>query len=334
MKPRLALLAALVLALLLAPASEAEKDPGLEWSLHERCVLERSGPPGPEGNKLVIVTTGTIIIERDRRLIKVVEYQREDCRGGQPTVDNIDRIVLKGLTDVFVDARAGRFGPGATPEPGGSEIEIRTYGPRITYYGSRRSDRIVITTLRGGRPGLDLNAPRIRGRGDVDLIVNGPPRNLRISAKPGRDLIDARRLTSFDGERHRLFLRGQAGNDVILGSDDAEWRIEDGRGRDFVRAGGGADDVWIGRGHDVVYGDEGADDIRYAVYQHHEATFGDVSDRFFGGRGNDRLEDRNGKRDVLSCGPGHDWVRQESRDRFGPGCEERFGRLPGGPGTD
>ena len=334
MRSRLVLLATFALTLFLAPATEAG-DPGLEWSLHERCVLKRSGPPGPAGNKLVVVTTGTIIVSRDRRQIDVVEYQREDCRGGQPTVDNVDRIVLKGLGEVIIDARTtGLFGPGATPEPGDSEIEIYTYGPRITYYGSRRSDRIVITTLRGGRPGLDLNAPRNRRRGDVDLIVNGPPRTLRISAKPGRDLIDARRLTSFDGERHRLFLRGQAGNDVILGSDDPEWRIEDGRGRDFVRAGGGADEVWVGRGHDVVYGDDGADDIRYAVYQHHETTFGDVSDRFFGGRGNDRLEDRNGKRDVLSCGPGHDRVRRESRDRFGPHCEERVGRLPGGPGTE
>ena len=333
MRLRSVLAATIALLLTLATTADAG-DPGIEWGRNERCVLERSGPPGPRGNKLVIVTTGTIIIERHGRQIEVVEYQGEDCRGGQPTVDNVDQIILKGLGDVMLYAGKGRFGPGATPEPGASEIEIRTYGPRLMYFGSRRSDRIVLAALRGGRVGLDLDAPRDGRLGDVDLITAGRPRSLRIAAKPGRDLIDARRLTGFDRTHHRLFLRGQAGNDVILGSDDPEWRIEDGRGRDLVRAGGGADAVWVGRGHDVVYGDDGADDIRYAVYQHHETTFPDVSDRFFGGRGNDRLEDRNGKRDVLSCGPGHDRVRRESRDRFGPHCEERVGHLPGGPGTE
>jgi len=318
----------LALGLAATPAGTSG-DAELNWIIHERCILEHRGAPGPRGDKLVIVGTGPAWIRRDGRRIEILEHWGPPCRGGQPTVDNVDWIILKSSGSgegVTVDASKGRFAPGATPERGTSEIEIRAYGEPITYRGTAHHDHIVLKTLGGRRAGLDLDAPAEGKRADVDMIVVGKrPQLLKIAGGRGPDLIDARGLVGYGGGAHALVLRGTAGDDTILGSRLSERRIEDGPGDDLVRAGGGKDFFWGGRGHDEIYGDGGADDLRYAVYRRYEQTFPDAADRIFGGRGNDRLDDRNGRHDVLRCGPGRDWVRRELFDHPGPDCELRTG---------
>jgi RTX calcium-binding nonapeptide repeat (4 copies) len=317
----------LAVALAAAPASTSG-DAELGWILHQRCVLEHAGAPGPRGDKLVVVSAqGRNWIRRDGRRIEVLEWTgAEPCRGGQPTVDNIDWIILKSAGEgIYVDASQGRFGPGATREPGRSEIEIRTYGKAVTYRGTARADRVVAESMRR-HLAVDLDAPARGAGGEVDLLGLGiRVRRLLVSGGRGPDLIDARRLIGFEGLAHRLLLRGAAGDDKIFGSPGSDWQIEDGPGDDLVHAGGGDDLFFGGRGHDRFYGGAGADDIRYAVYRRYEQTFPDAADEMYGGRGNDKLDDRNGRRDLLRCGPGKDRVRRELFDRPGPDCEIRLG---------
>ncbi|MFL5928581.1 MAG: calcium-binding protein [Gaiellaceae bacterium] len=96
---------------------------------------------------------------------------------------------------------------------------------------------------------------------------------------------------TFSGTARTDRLSGTPANDVLYGL-------------------GGADVLLGQKGNDVLYGGRGNDVL----------DGGAGADRLFGGPGNDTLRARDGRRDLVDCGPGRDTAVVDRIDRVS-GCE-------------
>lgn len=94
---------------------------------------------------------------------------------------------------------------------------------------------------------------------------------------------------------------GLAGDDLIRGLDGNDCLIGDG-GDDRLRGGKGADRLTGGAGADSLVGGTGVN-------------------RYDAGFGNDIVKAANGRRELVSCGPGRDRAQVDRRDRV-RGCEQ------------
>lgn len=282
----------------------------------ERCEVVEAGPPGAAGNVLRVEVDGELGVYRSSEGRIRLHYVGPRCVG-PVAVGDVDQMVLAG-SPVEVSEAHGRLAPGAS----GSEIEIHVSTDRLEYAGTSSNSRIVATTLGNGQVALDLDR-RFGGRTDYDLFAERRPVVLRIAGGRGDDLIDARRLTGMGDSRlhRRTRLEGNAGDDMLLGSPEVEWRLKDGGGDDLVRTGGGDDEVSLGRGRDTVYGGAGDDVISYDVFERFTGTPPDARDRLFGGQGDDLLSDLNRHSDLIRCGPGRDHVAPERHDHPAADCE-------------
>jgi Ca2+-binding RTX toxin-like protein len=96
-------------------------------------------------------------------------------------------------------------------------------------------------------------------------------------------------------------LNGGQGDDKLFGAGAAD-RLSGEAGNDKLAGGSGNDRLSGGSGKDVLSGGAGRDVIS-------------------AGAGNDRISSRDGKPDVVNCGPGRrDSVRADKQDRL-RGCE-------------
>jgi Ca2+-binding RTX toxin-like protein len=111
------------------------------------------------------------------------------------------------------------------------------------------------------------------------------------------------RVTSGDGGRDAIsgtargdVLRGLGGDDRLAGRDGRD-RLYGGRGRDRLYGGDGGDVLRGGPGRDRLAGGRGRDLLR-------------------GGSGDDTIRARDGRRDLVSCGPGRDRATLDARDEI------------------
>ena len=81
-------------------------------------------------------------------------------------------------------------------------------------------------------------------------------------------------------------ITGTERNDELIGT----------KGRDIILGDGGNDRIYAGSGNDEIDGGHGRDHIE-------------------AGRGNDVIQSRDGQRDVIDCGPGHDTAIVDRIDR-------------------
>lgn len=187
------------------------------------------------------------------------EIDPRSCTGGTPTVENTDRIDLRRVADpilgtlTFLDFSGGPLGPGATGEPGGSEIEIdanlgedaefdfdNTDGPDRITFGSSGGQTLINFNPAEKSPDADLTI-----HSDSDLFIDGSPGNDRLVADGGAGT--GRALQTSIG------LIGGAGNDTLTGGAGGDYFQGD-RGDDTIRGLGGSDRI-------DVYGGEGADHL-------------------------------------------------------------------------
>jgi Ca2+-binding RTX toxin-like protein len=94
---------------------------------------------------------------------------------------------------------------------------------------------------------------------------------------------------------------GSGGGDVLRGSSAGERLVGFG-GEDRIQGLAGDDELYGGGGDDELHGGQG-------------------SDVLLGGVGDDFAQTRDGGRDHVDCGPGHDAVRSDPRDRVARDCE-------------
>jgi Ca2+-binding RTX toxin-like protein len=104
-------------------------------------------------------------------------------------------------------------------------------------------------------------------------------------------------------------LAGGGAGDVIFGLG----------GRDRVRGGGGHDCLIGGKGHDLLRGEQGSDRLTGGRGKDVLAG-GPGVNAYDAGPGADAVNARNGKRELVRCGPGRDRARVDGRDRV-RGCE-------------
>ncbi|MEA2125138.1 MAG: hypothetical protein QOI80_1920 [Solirubrobacteraceae bacterium] len=112
------------------------------------------------------------------------------------------------------------------------------------------------------------------------------------------------------GTAGRDVLNGRGGADCAFGraGDD---RISGGSGADVLRGSGGDDRLKGDAGADKVDGGNGNDDI----------TPGSGKDKVTAGGGNDTISARDGTRDTIDCGGGHDKAKADHRDSVKSNCE-------------
>jgi Ca2+-binding RTX toxin-like protein len=305
-----------------------------------------------------IFEQGVRVSPRPDGTISVLAPGREPvtCAGGQPTLTNIDelRVVSDGSTFAVLDLVTTSFAPGVTDEgDGSSEIEIRMAGGYAGLYilGGPGSDRYTVTrpnreerftaNLNPGADGdhkdPDINAGEYNGLGFIggdgnDRFVVEPPAR---RSEPEDDGLD------FDEEEFEAFVYmvGGPGNDSLIGGWAPYAEQLGGRGNDVIRGGHESDDLGGGVGNDVLYAGPDGSNLQG----------GDGRDRLFGANGDDQLDGgggrdhliarggedairaKDGKRDTIDCGPGHDRVfgsDDSDRKRNCEGRPRRRNQLP------
>jgi hypothetical protein len=322
----------------LAAAGAAVGSPGATTSAAGvTCAYVQAGPPGPGGNRLQItdVRTGVIIFRNGTEIgVQAFDSNRTliTCSGPTPRVTNVDRIDVKSsgrfsglLVDetgrfIFHPHTSGLFAPGATPEPGGDEIEIRPSGgpPSVLIEGRPEGDKIELGNLAGGRTGINLNVAEDGSQPDADVVVGYPRSKLevRVVGNDGGDRLRAQGRGGFTGKLTiaRLALQGNNGNDLLLGSVGRDV-LSAGRGNDEARGGKGRDILRLDGGHDAGYAGPGRDSI-YIVSDVGSVPPDDNRDLIFAGSGDDEVESAgNGFADRVACGRGRDRALVDSADR-------------------
>jgi Ca2+-binding RTX toxin-like protein len=309
------------------------------------CRYLEKGPPGPRGNVLLIERGESVGVRREGEAVEVVHRgglgSVIDCEGRQATVHDIDRIVYRptnGGHQLTIDESGGLLAPGATPEPGGDEIEVYADFPRAHGYissgvrvqGTSGPDWMRIGRLRGDRTGIDLDVSHDGAHPDVDVFSHAVSRgHYTLDGRAGED-----RLSS-SGRGPELLgplpegsdvLRGGAGDDLLLGGPRKDV-IRGEAGADRIYGRGGEDRIDPGPGADRVHGGRGADLIT-ALAAVEEDGIGDL---VYGGPGDDSIAVVNGNPDRVECGGGRrDQLQVDALDVWNHAtCEKVHG--PGAP---
>lgn len=143
----------------------------------------------------------------------------------------------------------------------------------------------------------------------VRVLLRGNCANLQTGTN-GADTLTG----TFAGDRLRGLggndvLNGEAGNDCLEGGAGND-RLNGGAGNDRLLGGGGRDVLTGGTGNDRLVGGRGKDVL----------IGGPGRNAYVAGPGNDRVNARNGRRELINCGTGRDTARVDRRDRV-RGCE-------------
>jgi Ca2+-binding RTX toxin-like protein len=139
------------------------------------------------------------------------------------------------------------------------------------------------------------------GTGDDRLW--GDAGNDTLYGEDGNDVLDG------GAGSDRLY--GGNGNDSLTGGDHVDV-LDGGAGDDRLDGGAMADRLDGGAGNDVLLGGSGND----TIVDHYGSNQVDA------GAGNDSIDVRNGRRDVVRCGPGKDVVKADRQDKL-VGCEKK-----------
>jgi Ca2+-binding RTX toxin-like protein len=123
------------------------------------------------------------------------------------------------------------------------------------------------------------------------MLVSGGDGNDRLTGAPGQDSFDA-----------------DAGNDVLVGN-------------------GGADSLLGSRGDDTIDGGPGNDAIDLYAFRPWDPPYLGA-DTIRAGDGDDRIQQNDGVRDDIVCGPGADQVIADSSDLVAGDCESVEIRAP------
>ena len=129
--------------------------------------------------------------------------------------------------------------------------------------------------------------------------------NTLRSGRCANDVIGQKGLDVLTGSTAGDLIRGRLDHDVLFGlaGDDCIW----GEKGDDKLYGGDGDDVVDGNsGNDEIKGDDGDDRL----------VGGRGFNRYNGGDGDDRIYARNGRAEIVECGPGRDWVKVDRGDRL------------------
>jgi Ca2+-binding RTX toxin-like protein len=188
-------------------------------------------------------------------------------------------------------------GDGANP-PAADVVDGGAGSDRFTDYGRRTGDEgpIVLTLSGGDDDGFPGEHDDVRGV--ETLSITSPGRIV------GSDVGEA--IYGIASSEDQFVIEGRGGDDELRTPGGRD-RLDGGPGADTLIAGFGNDRITAGPGRDRVFGDTapGYCDV-------FECTLA---------LGNDRIDVRDGERDIVTCGPGRDVVRADRADRVASDCE-------------
>ena len=248
------------------------------------CLLALAPAASAQQSLPIINLTGTTVVEGQVAVFTATLSRATD----QPVT--VGYITGEGTAATGLDF-GGRTGsltipPGQTSAPIGIATNADfLYEPadesfRVELFdpvNARFGEYVAFATIVNDlRPGRCQNIVRGAGRTDV------------LTGSSAGDLISGR--TDID------FLFGLGGDDCIRGEKGGDI-IDGGDGDDQVDGGSGDDRIRGGDGDDLLFGRRGIN-------------------RYDGGPGNDRIYSRNGRSEIVECGPGRDTVKADSKDRF------------------
>jgi hypothetical protein len=281
------------------------------------CRYVEAGAPGRLDNYLVIKafdpTRQIAHVRRVGRRLRVFLRRPRNfipCRGGTPTVRNIENIHLfeRSHGGLVLDLRGARLGPGVS-EPGpAAEIEVFVSGRshvrgepsvEVGLIEGPGNDLVRLGRASEGVEGINLNAA-IEQTPDPDVFVEMPSdqqARIRVSGGAGNDRVDGLRA---DREVRR------AVPPLILS-------VDGGAGIDHIVAGLHRAQLFGGSGNDFVRGTPENDHI----------LPGAGADRVLAGPGPDTVAARDGRRDRIDCGGEYDRVTVDAND-MATHCEQRF----------
>jgi hypothetical protein len=182
---------------------------------------------------------------------------------------------VQPLTDSYND-----LNPAIQPRPQ-ADIKPRPVCGRACQARRRRAKAASVAQVTRSAPGVG-----VPGTPSACTIRGKPGNDRKLIGTPGPDVI-----CGFGGND---FIDGRGGNDKLLGGAGRD-QLRGGRGRDRLSGGPGGDGLWGGPDGDRLIGGPG-------------------KDRMFGQGGPDSLLARDGRRDMLSGGPGKDTVSRDRRD--------------------
>ena len=122
-----------------------------------------------------------------------------------------------------------------------------------------------------------------------------------------------------DGQQGDDDMCGDQGDDDMNGGPGND-NMAGGPGNDRLNGGSGNDDLEGDAGDDTEFGDAGNDTLR-GDSGNDVLVGGRGRDHLSGGRGNDVIRARDGRRDVIRCGAGHDRVIADHKDKVADDCE-------------
>jgi hypothetical protein len=202
-----------------------------------------------------------------------------------------------GGPDAAEFALASNTCTGARVAPGGSCAIGVTYTPSAP---GEDSATLTVASNGGGTP----HVVQLTGSGRSAVTCLGAPANL-ISGTTGRDTLRGTAgVDSIIGLGRSDNLNGLGGDDCIFG----------GGGRDTLRGSGGADRLVGGAAGDRLIGGPTGDQL-VGGRGGDRLNGGRGGNAYNGGRGNDRIAARNGKNELVFCGPGRDRAVVDRRDR-------------------
>jgi RTX calcium-binding nonapeptide repeat (4 copies) len=311
------------------------------------CRYVVAAPPGVGGNYLLIERNESLGLRRVGEEVGVFKLHgagpRVECEGRPATVDDIDRILFRppgAGHQLTIEESAGPFAPGATPEPGGDEIEIYARFPKrhpspdhltfpsVRVIGTAGPDQMRIGRVGRDRTGINLDPAADGAHPDADVIAYSvSPAHYTLDALQGNDRLDSSGTApEFDGPlpEGSVTLDGGPGDDLILG----------GPRRDIVRAGPGDDTIYTRGGDDVIDPGTGVDHAYAGPGDDRISTGGGREeggfDLYSGEAGDDSIEAVDNERERILCGPGFDHVAVDELDEWqSPECERAHG--PGAP---
>jgi Ca2+-binding RTX toxin-like protein len=248
-----------VVALLLAVAGSASATTTCDYSAAGK-LLSINLPADNDGAQIRRVANDIVV--GDASLAPIT------CAGGTPTVTNTDAISAfnqpGGQGNVLSIAGPKSFGPGATPEAGGDEIEVfvnlndEANGGVILQPGGDSAGENV----RFGKDGINLNATPTEDQPDVDVFLNGAPIS-GAAGGPGPDNLSAQGGAGTGSTlTNTIVLDGREGADVLTGGD----------GDDLLFGGGatntllgmdGSDTLFPGPNDDAVDGGAETDTVEF-----------------------------------------------------------------------
>ena len=141
---------------------------------------------------------------------------------------------------------------------------------------------------------------------DLDQHIDtGTILNTLRSGRCANDVIGQKGIDILTGSPAGDLIRGRLDHDVLFGLD----------GDDCINGEKGDDKLYGGAGDDVVDGNSGNDEIK-GDGGDDRLVGGRGFNRYSGGDGNDLIYARNGRAEIVECGPGRDWAKVDRRDKL------------------